>query len=351
MVIWNRVSNDALEEAEQKLIHISGLNYQSFRISLDENTSIFGLSCGEISNPPMILLHGFLGTSIIFYKLLQPLAQHYRIYSLDLLGMGRSSRPDFTAANREETEEFFVTPIEACRVALNIEKMILAGHSFGGYLAGCYAERFPERVEKIVFISAVGVVRPPEGYDHHEELKKRKWSHRTLFKFAHYLFKNGTTPTTILRKTGPFSGKLVKMYLKRRMKGISEEELEALQTYLEQVNLYPGSGEFGLSKVLKDGIWAISPICDRILNTPAIYLYGDNDWMNPKGASQNKLVNKSPVLCEIVSKSGHHLYMDNPFELGEKIINGLIELERLIKNQTETPHEVDENIGDVIQSM
>ncbi|CAG9313847.1 unnamed protein product [Blepharisma stoltei] len=329
MVKWCRISHEALDEAEKSLISISGLNIESFRIDIDESRSIFGLSCGDVSKPPLILLHGFLGTSIIFYKLLQSLSLHYRVYCLDLLGMGRSSRPLFTLESREETEDFFVSPIEACRNALGLEKMILAGHSFGGYIAGCYTEKFPERVEKVVFISAVGVVKPPDDYDFEKALKKKKWTFRVLFKVANCMFKKGTTPASLLRKSGPLSGKLVKMYLRRRIKGLPEEELNNLKVVLEQVNLFPGSGEFGLSKILKAGAWAHAPLCDRILATPAIYLYGDKDWMDPEGARQNAIVNAAPVICEIVSNSGHHLYLENPTELGNKIVSGLEELDRM----------------------
>ena len=35
--------------------------------------------------------------------------------------------------------------------------MRLVGHSLGGYLAVAYAERFPERVERIVLLSPVGI--------------------------------------------------------------------------------------------------------------------------------------------------------------------------------------------------
>ena len=36
-------------------------------------------------------------------------------------------------------------------------KLVVVGHSLGGYLAVAYAERFPERVERIVLLSPVGI--------------------------------------------------------------------------------------------------------------------------------------------------------------------------------------------------
>lgn len=121
------------------------------------------MHCGDSNKQPMLLLHGYLSASIFFFKLLKELAENYNIYCLDLLGMGRSSRPEFTAKGSDESEMFFVNPLEKCREFLKLEKFILAGHSFGGYIAGCYAEAFPQYVDKLLMISAVGFGKPPAG--------------------------------------------------------------------------------------------------------------------------------------------------------------------------------------------
>ena len=62
------------------------------------------------------------------------------------------------------------------------------------------------------------------------------------------------------------------MYLQSRWKSIPEEELRNLEVYLEQVNLYPGSGEFALKEVLGEGVFAIKPIFNRIRNTPVLLI-------------------------------------------------------------------------------
>ncbi len=54
-------------------------------------------------------------------------------------GNGMSSRPKFTVRGLRETEEFHVQCIEEWRRAMGMEKMTLLGHSFGGYMAACYA--------------------------------------------------------------------------------------------------------------------------------------------------------------------------------------------------------------------
>ena len=58
------------------------------------------------------------------------------------LGFGKSSRPNFSS-DSIEAEAQFVKSIEAWRVAMKLEKLILLGHSLGGFLACSYSIRFP----------------------------------------------------------------------------------------------------------------------------------------------------------------------------------------------------------------
>ena len=75
---------------------------------------------------------------------LDGLSENRTVYAFDMLGFGQSSRPKF-AKTPEEAEQELVESIEQWRAALGIDKMILLGHSFGGYLVSCYALKYSHR--------------------------------------------------------------------------------------------------------------------------------------------------------------------------------------------------------------
>lgn len=107
---------------------------------------------------------------------LAPLTDRYEFVYYDQRGCGRSTRPfdRFTSPNTWENMRQLdralglgaqIADIERIRRLLGEEKLILVGHSFGGFLASLYAAEFPERVEALVLVSPaeVLVMPPPSG--------------------------------------------------------------------------------------------------------------------------------------------------------------------------------------------
>lgn len=104
------------------------------------------------SGSALLLLHGFTGSIEAWpAAALAPLAPHFRLVRVDLLGHGRSSHCGNPAryALDEQVSDL-------CRVldALDVESAVWAGYSMGGRLALGAAALRPERVRALVLESA-----------------------------------------------------------------------------------------------------------------------------------------------------------------------------------------------------
>lgn len=133
--------------------------------------------CADESEEKVVLLHGYGAGTGFFFQNIKALAGHAnsRLYALDWLGMGRSSRVPFhisakqskTVETRvEAAESFFVQALEDWRAKMGVKKMTLIGHSLGGYLSIAYSLKYPQHVSRLVLLSPAGIPEAPE------ELKK-----------------------------------------------------------------------------------------------------------------------------------------------------------------------------------
>jgi len=274
--------------------------------------------------PVMVLLHGFGAGKALFLTNMMVFARHYRVYALDWPGVGTSFRPHFRAQNAAETEAFFVDALDNWRVKHNIDRFVLLGHSFGGYLAAVYALKCPERVTTVVLASPVGVPVPPpdtpSGRSH--------WPSWLRFVFYTLWWLN-LAPQTLLRFAGPFGPAVLRKLLTMRFSHVDDVDIALLADYLYHVNAGPPSGERALTRVLKIasvGIAAHSPLAPRLLDlqVPIAFIYGQHDWMDVAAGKevcrQLQALNKHAV-HRVVVDAGHQVFMENPKVFNEIVLD------------------------------
>ncbi|MBM3130037.1 MAG: alpha/beta hydrolase [Chloroflexi bacterium] len=114
---------------------------------------------------------------------LKALTTNYKFHYYDQRGSGKSSRPidKFASSNFYENMQMLdktlglgaqIADIERVRRILGDDKIILVGHSFGGFIASLYAAEFPERVRALILIAPAEVlVMPPESGGLFEQVK------------------------------------------------------------------------------------------------------------------------------------------------------------------------------------
>lgn len=112
---------------------------------------------GDPNAPPMILIHGFAASNLVWSKVFLELAAGgFRVIAPDLLGYGYSSKPrnlDYTIARQADMLVGFLE-------RLGIDRAVLVGSSYGAAIAVTIALDHPSLVEKLVLVGAVNNNKP-----------------------------------------------------------------------------------------------------------------------------------------------------------------------------------------------
>ncbi|MDQ3457892.1 MAG: alpha/beta hydrolase, partial [Deinococcota bacterium] len=105
---------------------------------------------------PMLLIHGYPLNSGLFRDNVGPLAEGYRVITVDLRGFGMSVAP-----SEEASIEVYAQDVLAVMDALGLEQAIVGGMSMGGITAFEMYRRAPERFSGLILIDTVHLEAPP----------------------------------------------------------------------------------------------------------------------------------------------------------------------------------------------
>ena len=351
---WAPASNTLLQEAEEELLRELQTPIVHRRIPCGEGVELNTVETLS-EGPPLVLMHGW-GAGIGFWiRNIDDLASHFKVYAVDWLGFGGSSRPTFRGRTTEDAEDWWVDSLEEWRAHAGIEKMVLVGHSLGGYLCANYALRYPDRVIKLILVSPVGVPAAPpmdgdkshadedmesssrgqatEGSGNADEsgksqqpIQRRRFPWWALL-LAKVIWK--ATPQTMLRLLGPLGPRLMQGYAERRF---LRKVPAGFANYIYQINAHPQTSSGGRATKYILGMWAyaLKPLWNRMdsLEVPVSLVYGDRDWMDADAGRRlvHRLNSLHPEMegsfadMEILEKAGHHLYLDNDEDFADFIL-------------------------------
>lgn len=270
----------------------------------------------ENKNVPIVLLHGYVSALAFWMLNLDEFSAHRPVYAIDLLGFGRSSRPKFSNSALE-IEDQYVMFLEKWRESMNIPKMILLGHSLGGFIASCYALKYPDRVEHLILAD-------PWGFTSAPDLKQQSFFRRYLMKvFTRF------PPFSIVRAAGPLAPRFLRTTrpdIVGKFESIFDDHLKrTVSEYIYHCNNIEISGEIAFHRLLKDGPWPEFPIGEKVKSRichsiPMTFIYGVTSWLdNSYGQIIKESRPDSYTNVHIVDNAGHKVFSDN-----EHVFNRLV---------------------------
>ncbi|MCX6991391.1 MAG: alpha/beta fold hydrolase [Chlamydiae bacterium] len=258
-------------------MHEKLLHHKEQRVSLLSTRTY-----GNITNPPLLFLHGFLGCKEDFEPLAQKLSENYYCICIDIPGHGDSPW----------TED----PLQAIRktlLSISSQKIAAVGYSLGGRILLQLQEKSPELFSCVcIFSSHMGVDTPSERFLRRE--KEQQWI---------YLLKTATIEQFLEQwYNQPLFNSL------RNKKELFTKTIEK-RKHQDTKSLLRIYEKFRLSEM--------EPI--TAFSKDTFFFYGQYDT-----AYKDLYLKKiQPTNLEEISESGHAVHLENPLECARKIKQAL----------------------------
>ena len=231
----------------------------------------------------LILLHGSGQSHVVWSLTDQYLSdQGYNIFALDLPGHGNSEGESLKSI--EEMAEW----LEKVITKIGIKNLSILGHSQGCLVALEYANKFPKKIKKLIFIA--GSYEIPVN--------------KSLIDLAH---SGDMESLNLMMKWGyGYSKQFIGGNPLQKILNSPREVREVLAVDLRACNNY------------KNGINAVKKI-----KCPTFFIFGELDKMIKldKGKEFSGLITGSKT--HIIKNCGHMIILENAFEMREKIVEFL----------------------------
>lgn len=110
------------------------------------------IGSGPRNAPPLVLLHGYMATSVMWSANIADFSRDYRVYAIDVMGQPSKSIPTEPIRSAGDYSVWLAAILDG----LHLDRVFLVGMSYGGWLALNFAIAAPERIQKLVLLSPGG---------------------------------------------------------------------------------------------------------------------------------------------------------------------------------------------------
>ena len=114
------------------------------------------VASGPENAPSLVLLHGYWATLTMWTPNISDLSRDYRVYAVDVMGQPSKSVPGEPIRNAADYAAWLACVLDA----LHLDRVNLAGMSFGGWLALNFAVAAPQRVQSLMLLSPAASLLP-----------------------------------------------------------------------------------------------------------------------------------------------------------------------------------------------
>ena len=142
-------------------------------VELDKGYKIHYLQKGKGKN--IVFIHGFLGSTWLFEAQIERFSRNFQTIAIDHLGHGKSDKPDSESYKLTDLAEYLE---ETLSKIIGDEKIILVGHSMGGFISLIYATnpKLAKRLEGLILMATAPKLNNPGLVQYIKDLKSGEMS-------------------------------------------------------------------------------------------------------------------------------------------------------------------------------
>lgn len=262
-----------------------------------QNANLYYQSFDE--RPVIVVVHGGPGLdqSYLLPQMSQ-LSKNYRVIFYDQRGSGKSNSTVINAKNINMDQ--FINDLETIRQSLKLNKMILLGHSWGGFLAMHYAIQYPKNVSALILMNSAPATSKGFHSFEQEYIKRTKPISKELEAInSSEKFKQFDPETTAL-----FYRKIFSTYID------NPKNINALTLTFTPVSAeHSGQIETLLSPYLTGSYDLRSKL--HTLNIPTLVVTGDADPI-PLWAEKEIADSIKNSQFTVIKHCGHFPYIEQP---------------------------------------
>ena len=117
---------------------------------------------------PLVLVHGFLGSSVMWMPQIEYLKKNYRVIAPDLPGFGKSNK-----LKSYKSINLMAKSILKCLKKKKIDKFYLLGHSMGGMIVQEIFKLAEKKIIKLICYGTGSIGEIPGRFETIEETRKK----------------------------------------------------------------------------------------------------------------------------------------------------------------------------------
>jgi haloacetate dehalogenase len=177
------------------------------------------------SGPPVLLMHGYPETHVLWHKVAPKLAETFYVVAADLRGYGDSSKPEGGEKHVNYSKRAMALDMVEAMHQLGFDKFAVVGHDRGGRVAHRLALDHADKVTKLGILDIV----PTYDMFHHVNQEFATSNYHWFF-----LIQPAPLPETLI-------GNSVEFFLRGRFAGLIPQAV-TLEAYAEYLRCFKNSG-------------------------------------------------------------------------------------------------------------